>query len=103
MPINVESESLLSFSELAKSLPTRRAGRPVHVSTIHRWRSGGVRGVKLESVRIGGAWCTSWEAFSRFCEKLTAAETGEPYSGIALDSQRSQHKSDEQRLAADGW
>lgn len=36
-----------------------------------------LRGVRLEAVRIGGAWHTTREAFGRFCERLTAMEGGE--------------------------
>ncbi len=62
-------------SQLARELPRRRGNRPVHVSTIHRWRSRGLRGIQLEAVRLGGAWCTTWKAFRRFCQQLTEAET----------------------------
>jgi hypothetical protein len=40
-------------------LPRKRRDRPVHASTVHRWRHPGVNGVRLEAVRIGGSWCTS--------------------------------------------
>jgi hypothetical protein len=57
-------------------LPRHRNDRPVHPSTCHRWRSPGVRGVRLECVRIGGIWHTSWQAFQRFCDRLTGAADG---------------------------
>lgn len=63
MPIDI-TQKLVSFAELARALPRRRRNRPVHVSTIHRWRQRGVDGVRLEAIRIGGAWHTSWEAFA---------------------------------------
>lgn len=75
MPIDIHSDELLTFRDLAKALPPRRQGRPIHLSTIHRWRSRGLRGIKLEAVRIGGAWHTSWEAFARFCRALTDDQT----------------------------
>jgi hypothetical protein len=74
--ISVANEQLLTLSQLAKRLPRHRNDRPVHPSTCHRWRSPGVRGVRLECVRIGGIWHTSWEAFQRFCECLTALGCG---------------------------
>lgn len=103
MPINLQNETLLSFAELAKTLPSRREGRPVHPSTIHRWRNTGLSGVKLEAVRVGGAWCTSWEAFSEFCAQLTAAETGEDDFCVTASSQHAQHRAADQRLAKDDW
>jgi hypothetical protein len=69
--INVSSEQLLTLSQLAKRLPRRRRDRPIHASTIHRWRHPGVRGVRLECIRIGGAWHTSVQAFQRFCDRLS--------------------------------
>jgi hypothetical protein len=42
MSVDFSPETLLSLTEAAALLP----GRP-HVSTLHRWRLRGVRGVKL--------------------------------------------------------
>jgi hypothetical protein len=69
--IQIASDQLITFAQLAKRIPRRRNERPVHPSTIHRWRSPGLRGVRLECIRIGGAWHTSIEAFQRFCERLS--------------------------------
>jgi hypothetical protein len=67
--INVNEERLLTLAEAARSLP----GGPVHVSTIHRWRLRGVRGVKLEVLLRGGIRYTSSEALGRFYSAVTAA------------------------------
>lgn len=79
MSIDPSLEKLISFHELARSLPSRRNGRPLHVSTIHRWRSRGLGGIRLEAVRIGGAWHSSEEAFSRFTARLTARAESEDF------------------------
>jgi len=71
--IDIQSETLLSFSEAAKVLP----GRP-HISTLHRWRLRGVRGNKLETCLVGGKRFTSREALQRFTDNITAASEGEP-------------------------
>ena len=68
MPINVNRERLLTVSAAAKSLPERR-----HIATVWRWLHAGCRGVKLESVLIGGRRYTSKEAIQRFI-----ASTSEP-------------------------
>jgi len=47
--IDITTETLLSLLDAAKQLP----GRP-HVSTLYRWRIRGVRGVRLETVLVGG-------------------------------------------------
>jgi hypothetical protein len=74
--ISVNDEHILTFSQLAKRLPRRRRDRPTSPSTVHRWRSRGVRGVRLEAVRIGGTWVTSLEAYERFCHAVTANTGG---------------------------
>lgn len=102
MPILLDSEKLLSFPELARALPRRRQGRPVHVSTIHRWRKPGVNGVRLEAIRIGGAWHTSWEAFQRFCERLSGVQEGANPTVAAEDKDpaRDDHRAE---LDAERW
>lgn len=102
MTIDVIEENLISFRQLAASLPRRRANRPVHVSTLHRWRSRGVRGIKLEATRVGGAWCTSWQAFRRFCDRLTAAESQSDVP-VEKPGKRTSHEAAEKSLDSDGW
>lgn len=53
------NESRLTLSQLARS-------QGVNVATIWRWCTKGVRGVRLESLVIGGRRVTTEEAFERF-------------------------------------
>lgn len=78
MAIDLQTETVFTFAEAAKRLPKRRQGRPVHVATIHRWAKAGVRGVRLESLRLGGGLVTSAEALQRFCDRLTAGGSADP-------------------------
>jgi hypothetical protein len=73
--IDVDHEHLLTLAQLARRLPRRRCDRPVHVATLHRWRRPGLRGIRLECVRVGGVWCTTMQAFQRFCDRLSIADT----------------------------
>ncbi len=101
MAIDVLNETLLNFSQLAKTIPPMRGNRPVHVSTIHRWRSRGVRGVRLEATRIGGSWHTSSEAFKRFCVRLTAVEDA---TAVTCSASKRQHTHQADRLLENsGW
>ena len=68
---DILAEQVVSFSELARRLPRRRNGRPTHTATVHRWRQRGLKGIRLEAIRLGGSWATSLEAYRRFCEALT--------------------------------
>lgn len=62
------SEHRLTFRDLASR-------SNVNLSTVWRWATRGVRGVVLESLRIGGKRFTTEEAFVRFANALTRAST----------------------------
>src|SRR4051794_13972212 len=64
-------EKLVVLAAAARSLPHRP-----HISTLHRWRTRGVRGIRLEAILTGGVWCTSREALRRFFDATTYAATG---------------------------
>ena len=72
MSIEMSVERLLTLLEATKILP----GRP-GLSTIHRWRLRGVRGIKLETLLVGGRRFTSREALERFSAAITAAAEGQ--------------------------
>ena len=59
MMIDLLSEQVISLTEAAKLLPARRGGKRPHVSCIYRWTVSGCKGIKLESIQIGGTRCTS--------------------------------------------
>lgn len=71
-PVDIEP---LSFSELAVQISTGGLKRRVHPSTIHRWRSRGIRKCRLEAFRIGGRWFTTELYYARFCAAVTATTT----------------------------
>ena len=76
MTFDPKKEPLITFGELAKHLPRGGNGRPVSLSTLHRWRTRGVAGgIRLDAICVGGRWCTSWAAFSRFNAQVTAAKS----------------------------
>lgn len=67
---------LLPFSVLAGKVPNRNGGRGIHVATVVRWSTKGVRGVRLESLMVGGTRYSSIEALERFFAATTAATAG---------------------------
>ena len=77
--IDISEEKLVSLADAAKTLP----GRP-HVSTIWRWHTRGIRGIRLETVVVGGRRFTSRESLQRFAEATTAAADGAPVSVPAV-------------------
>ena len=72
--IDANTETLISLSQAAKLLPSRRAGKRPHVSCLYRWTTAGCKGVILESIQVGGTRCTSREALARFFDALTYAD-----------------------------
>jgi len=71
MPIDATTESVICLTDAAGLIPRRRGGRQCHVSTLFRWTTRGCKGVRLESIQVGGTRCTSREALSRFFAALT--------------------------------
>ena len=67
--IDLSTETLIPWQQVAKHVP----GQP-HVSTLHRWRLRGVRGIRLETLLIGGKRFSSREAITRFIVALNASD-----------------------------
>lgn len=80
--IDVRSEQTFPVSQTAAHVPVHRARR-FHHSTAYRWAKHGVRGVRLEAIRVGGTFCTSAEALQRFYERLTDPQVGTDLPGPA--------------------
>ena len=75
MAIDYEVETLIPFHEARSALPGRKR---VALPTLHRWRLHGVRGVRLETVLVGGLRYTSREAIRRFIATQNRDEQSAP-------------------------
>ncbi len=64
----------LTLKDAAATFP----GSPVCYETIRRWATRGIKGVKLETARIGGRRMTTVEACREFVERLTEVDNPEP-------------------------
>lgn len=71
--IDPHNDVLIPFSELPRRLRKRGAKR-LHLSTIYRWSNRGLRGVRLDYIKIGGSRYTSKEALSAFIDACSATE-----------------------------
>ncbi len=67
MPISL-NENIIPLSKAAKRLPALKPakGNSINPATVWRWATKGSRGIKLESLMVGGIRCTSVEALERF-------------------------------------
>lgn len=68
-----QAEEIFSLSEAAGRLP-RINGRRPHVSTLWRWCRKGLKGVRLEYVRVGSKIAVSRQGLDRFFVELAAAD-----------------------------
>ncbi len=76
--IDIATESLIPLREAPRRLPPRPTGKRVHISACYRWVSRGVRGIRLEAIRVGGTMYTSLEALQRFADRLGPQVAREP-------------------------
>ena len=83
MSIDCELETLMTFDEARTAFP---GDRRLSLATLHRWRLHGVRGVKLETLLIGGLRYTSREAIARFITAQNADDN--PATPVITASQR---------------
>ena len=74
----LNSEKVVSFTEAAKALPAIN-GRRIHPSALWRWARKGVKGVRLETRRLGGRFVTSMEAIERFSKALAEVDLAAGY------------------------
>src|SRR5262245_39482752 len=86
------SEQLLSLPAAARRLPRLTADRPVSPATLWRWAHRGVRGVRLETWRLGGRTATSLEALRRFVAARSdpacpAGSSADPPHQAAVEAQ----------------
>jgi hypothetical protein len=79
MPINMAAETIFPLAQLPDRYPLAgKGGKKLHRATAFRWAQRGVRGVRLETARVGGTLYTSNEAVERFVERLSADPSDRP-------------------------
>lgn len=76
--IEVTRDQLIPIRDVPRLLPPRSSGRPVHISAVYRWVQRGVRGVRLETIQVGGTRYTSVEALQRFADHLGRSKEQTP-------------------------
>lgn len=73
MTILENREKLIKLAAASETLADILPGHQ-HLCSWHRWAVNGVRGIRLEVVRAGGALCTSREAVERFFAALSETD-----------------------------
>jgi hypothetical protein len=93
--INIGSEHLRLLTKASADVP----GSP-HTSTVIRWALRGLRGVRLETILVGGRRYTSVEAIERFLERLNEPSIA-PVPSVSRSRQEDIARANRQ-LDADG-
>jgi hypothetical protein len=70
--IDPNTEELITLCQATRLIPSARNGKKTAVSTLFRWASKGVKGIRLETLQVGGAQRTSKQALTRFYQALSA-------------------------------
>lgn len=96
--IDLHTEHVLTLAEAARLIPPTG----VAISTLWRWKTKGVRGVRLEAALIGGRWYTSAEAIDRFFAALAAKAGQEVATPTESAARKARIERAERRLAARG-
>ncbi len=102
--IDIATETVLSLKEAREKLPRRRNSARPDLATMYRWaQPQGVRGVRLETIMIGGTRCTNLESLQRFFNALTAAAEAERPAPTPTEKNRKEKiEAAEKRLARAG-
>jgi hypothetical protein len=99
--IDPQTEPLLTLPRACHLAVLKRDGKPLNLSTIWRWVVKGHKGIRLESLRVGGRVLTTEGAIARFL--ITCAGQPEPTAEVETPRQRSKKlKRAERELVADG-
>jgi hypothetical protein len=100
--IDTSIEQAIPLSLAAREIPNRRGDRGVNVATIWRWMQRGIRGIKLETILIGGQRMTTREAMRRFFAATTEAADGRAPSPAPSLHRQKQIEAAERELADAG-
>ncbi len=73
MTLDALQEELLTFAQAARRARPR-GSKPAAPSSLWRWHTRGIAGIKLETICLGGTRYTSAEALQRFFDQVTAAK-----------------------------
>lgn len=70
--IDLRTESLIRLEDVRQHIPSGRRGKQLSKSVPFRWASKGVKGIVLETVKVGGARYTTLDALHRFIQHINA-------------------------------
>jgi Protein of unknown function (DUF1580) len=82
LPSTLKSRSLVPLREVPRVLARyglrRGNGKRLHISTVYRWSTRGIRGQRLATVKVGGTRCTSTDDVIRFIRAINETQSHVP-------------------------
>jgi len=76
--IDTIAENPIPLDQIPPEAIPGRGGKPVHQVTLSLWYRRGVRGVRLETIMVGGRRCTTMGALARFYQAVSQARRPHP-------------------------
>jgi hypothetical protein len=67
-PTDILTEDLLTLEQAAKEVPRPKGMKPIRYATLWRWAKRGLRGEKLETVKLGHLVFTSRQRLHAFLQ-----------------------------------
>jgi hypothetical protein len=102
--IDLTVEDAITLKAACRLPELKRDGKPLHLATIFRWASRGVRGVVLETMQQGASKVTTREAIDRFFAKLGGEiDTDAKVPGRTPLRRKRDHERADKELAGAGW
>ena len=76
---SLNRRSLIPLTEVPRVLARcglrSRQGKRLHISTVYRWSTRGIRGQRLSTVKVGRTRCTSTDDVIRFIRAINEPDT----------------------------
>lgn len=77
----------IPIRDLPNHIPRNR-GRKVHIATVYRWMNRGVRGIRLETLLIGGRRYVTEESLERFVSLVSSQTTAGPTQKVVTEQRQ---------------
>jgi Protein of unknown function (DUF1580) len=82
---SLNRRSLVPLTEVPKVLARcglrSKQGKRLHISTVYRWTTRGIRGHQLSTVKVGRTRCTSTDEVIRFIRAINEPNAQIPKTG----------------------
>jgi len=70
---DIDNDDMIPVAAVPERVPPNQNGKPISRETVRRWHSRGLRGVLLETARIGHRRFTSAAELKRFLSRVAVA------------------------------